>query len=686
MGARRKRVAQAKRPEIYHVPVPRLSDAPTKVATDALRPCFSDILGGGGVPSSPSILPANRTLPSASYAIAAAAFSAATTGVLRRRLKGKGPIALVVRVPGPSWVRPIRDLFTDRFGKEWQAVTSEFIKTSKQRSDRDSEIADDLARGRPVIGIAVEHDTLPTALAYAVDVTIRLQRPSGLTIKRAIRMFTGRRGPSCIEDNIAYGLEFHDLVAAFRAGSSPAEIVERLQKTAAVAGQLDTAERLPKLQDAFEYGLARTWGLALARDIADYRAGNLNWQDIDRGAILYSEPGLGKSLLARILAAACGVPLVAFSIADLFAGSPGYLDSVIKASRAMFERAAALAPCILFLDEIDALPNRATMSPRGADWWTPVVTDFLLSLDNAVAGKRSGIVVCAATNNIRGVDAALLRPGRLERAIEIARPDQRGIINILRYHLNGELIETDLTSVAELMVGFTGADIMMAARSARRIARYANRALECDDLIQAIVGNDHIAAAALGRICAHEAGHAVASVILRSGRLVRCVIGGAAGSGGRTLVANDADDLMTREALERRAIVLLAGRTAERVLIGDSSVGAGGDDDSDLAQVTQLVATLHASVGLGDTLTYLVSHREALAAVRTDHDLRSTVEKHLRALQARTEDFVRRHRDQVLKVADRLCARRQLSGEDIRRLIETNINETGSLSRCDDPS
>jgi ATP-dependent 26S proteasome regulatory subunit len=194
----------------------------------------------------------------------------------------------------------------------------------------------------------------------------------------------------------------------------------------------------------------------------------------------------------------------------------------------MFERAAAFgAPCILFLDEIDALPNRATMSPRGADWWTPVVTDFLLSLDNAVAGKRAGIVVVAATNNIGGVDAAVLRPGRLERAIEITRPDHAGTVNILRYHLHGELPGDDLTDVAHLMDGSTGAEIMMAVRDARRIARTAGRALALEDIAHAIAPIEEIAPAALNRICIHEAAHAVTALVAPSGVLKRAALSAA---------------------------------------------------------------------------------------------------------------------------------------------------------------
>lgn len=613
---------------------------------------------------------ANKTLPSACCAIVAAAFRQATSGVVRRQLKGRTALALAVLVPGPSWIRPVRDLFVSRFGEQWQAVAVEALKTPQQKSDLNSEIAADLARGRPVIGVAVDHDALPGSLTTAADLTIRINAPTAATIGRAIRMFTGRRVATDIDDGIAAGLEFHDLVAAFRANSSPADIIARLRKAVTNAGGAGTTERLPKLEDAVEYGDARTWGLALARDLADYRAGRLDWQSVDRGAVLFSEPGLGKSLYARVLAKACGVPLVAFSIADLFASSPGYLDSVIKASRAMFEHAAAMAPCILFLDEIDALPNRATMSPRGSDWWTAVVTDFLLSLDNAVAGKRAGIVVVAATNNIKGVDAAVLRPGRLERAIEIKRPDHAGTLNILRHHLNSDLPDADLSDIAHLMEGSTGAEIMITVRGARRIARYAGRNLEFQDLQQAIAPIRDVAPEALHHICIHEAAHAVASIILSSGTLKRCIVGGAAGAHGMTGIQLAMEDLLTQDSVEHRVMVLLSGRTAERILIGNAAIGAGGTDDSDLAQATQLVALLHASAGLGDMLTYITSYQDALNAVREDREIRSKVEQHLQALHTRTAEIVHRYRDAILTVADRLCTRRQLSGEEIRRIVQ----------------
>jgi cell division protease FtsH len=611
-----------------------------------------------------------KSTASAKCAIVAAAFREATTGAVRHKLKDKTALAVVVLVPGPSWIEPVRTLFVERYGKQWYAVETDTAKTAQRMTERNDAVATYLTRGYPVVGVAVVRDALPTALTTAADLTIRIDTLRGITIARAIRMFTSKLAPIAIDEKFSFSLEFHDLLAAFRANSSPADIVDRLRKTVGSASRSGTSERLPTLEDAVEYGAARTWGIALARDISDYRAGRLLWEDVDRGAVLHSEPGLGKSLFARILAQACEVPLVAFSVADLFANSPGYLDSVIKASRTMFERAAAVAPCILFLDEIDALPNRATMSTRAQEWWTSVVTDFLLSLDNAVAGKRAGVVVIGATNNIKGVDAAVLRPGRLERSIEIKRPDHAGVLNILRHHLNDELLDADLTDIAHLVDGSTGAEIMMMVRDARRIARYAGRRLELDDLSKAIAPVEDIAPQALSRICIHEAAHAVASIVVPSGILKRCVVGSADASFGRTIIQMDTDDLLTRDSVERRAVVLLCGRVAEELLIGNAGLGCGGDDSSDLAQVTQFVATLHASTGLGDTLTYVVSHRDALVEVRADLRLRSLVEQHMRTLQDRAETIVRRHRDEIVAVAEQLRIRRQLSGEEIRRIVE----------------
>jgi ATP-dependent Zn protease len=229
---------------------------------------------------------------------------------------------------------------------------------------------------------------------------------------------------------------------------------------------------------------------------------------------------------------------------------------------------------------------------------------------------------------------------------------------------------------------------MMIVRDARRIARYAGRALERDDLLRAIAPEEELSDNTLRRICIHEAAHAVASLAVPSGILTRCIIGGTSGGAGHTLIRTETDDLLTRDAIERRAVVLLSGRTAEQHLIGNVSLGAGGDDQSDLASVTQLIATLHASTGLGETLTYLAAHQDALAAVRSDRQLRSRVEKDMQSLQVRATDIVRRYRAAILAVADQLRARRQLSGDEVRRIFDENapLAPAGSTHEYAEPA
>jgi cell division protease FtsH len=226
----------------------------------------------------------------------------------------------------------------------------------------------------------------------------------------------------------------------------------------------------------------------------------------------------------------------------------------------------------------------------------------------AIESAGPGVIILGATNNISAVDAALLRPGRLDRTIELKRPGHAGIVNILRHHLDGALASADLTDVGHLLAGSTAAEIMMAARAARRIARNANRELKPDDLFQAVAPIEDIEPAALMRISLHEAAHAVASIAVPAGFLQRCSIGRQGGSPGRTIIRGETADLSTRDSIERRAVATLAGRAAEKLLLrGSIALGSGGDDSSDLALVTRHVASIHASTGLGSTLVYLVS-------------------------------------------------------------------------------
>jgi hypothetical protein len=342
-------------------------------------------------------------------------------------------------------------------------------------------VASDLAAGQSVIGIAVGPEKLlPATLIAAADLLITVSLDESVLVRTIFEVYG--QAPSLLGKVDLIGLSFDDIVAAMRPQSDPHDVVSRIAAAAKIRGGNQSSDDVPDLTTATEYGAAREWGLALARDLREYKAGNLPWREVDRGAVFFSGPGMGKSVLARSLARACEVPLIVGSIGELFATSSGHLDGVIKSMRELFARAAMAAPCILFLDEIDGLPSRESLDSRNRDWWMPVIEDFMLQLDDATSGKREGVVVIGATNRIGAVDPAILRPGRLERAIEIVAPGPDGILNVLRFHLRGKLSDDELGTTIGLFEGFTPAEIMETVRRAQRRARHDRRELSIGDL------------------------------------------------------------------------------------------------------------------------------------------------------------------------------------------------------------
>jgi len=599
-------------------------------------------------------------------AIIASALTAATTVQMRRDLAGTRARAFVIQVPSMGWIRPV-EKYLNELDVELFTIARDGSNRARDTSAvGNDDVAGALSRGRRVVGIAVNPETtLPSTLLTTADHVVKLTAPNGQVVRDAMRRCYGRGVPDEIPDSIVAGLELEDLIAVMRKGSRPSDVVQRLHNASRLRNNINVNERLPRLEDAIEYGAARTWGLALAQDFADYRAGKIKWADVSRGAVLHSDPGLGKTMFARMLAQACGVPLVNASVAELFANSAGFLDSVIKAQRAVFARAAALSPCVLHWDEVDGLPNRATISPRGADWWIPVIEDYMCLLDSAIAA-REGICVIGSTNRIDAIDAAIMRPGRLEVAIHIPRPDVTGIANILKFHLDENLPGVDLTGFATMLTGSTGADIMLVVRNARRTARQAGRAMIEDDLIGAILPPEDVPPAALRRMSVHEASHAVVTVATGVGRVAFCRLQTGGDEAGRTTIANESGDYETAAAIENRVVVYLAGRVGERVFMGAESGGAR----SDLARATATIAAMHMSDGLGNQLVHRGDESQALREVRRDRRLRATVEEHLQQLHARAEALVGEHRDAIAAIADELAKKRFLSGDAITAIME----------------
>jgi cell division protease FtsH len=610
--------------------------------------------------------------PGAASCLSSAALEAALAADVAVRLGGSEPIALTVRVPSAGWVKPIESAF-ERLDLRLAIIARDGSSRMAHKADAgNDEVGRHLSRGRTVVGIANSIAMLPRALVAAADAALEIKLNPAV-IRTAIARHVGSPPPEEPIEGLG-SLDFHDLVSAFRAGSSASEIVERLR----LAGRRMSSprdDRLPRLVDAIEYGAARTWGLSLGFEFAEFRAGRLAWRDVGgagANALFVGDSGLGKTFFARVLASHLGIPLIASSIAETFASSAGYLDSVIKAIRETFARAEASAPCALLWDEIDALPMRASLDGRSSSWWTPVVTEFLTLLDSAVSSERAGVCVWAATNYEHRIDPALIRPGRLGRTIRFVAPGPEGLASIARHHLDGELANADLSGIGQIGLGRSPAEIAAAVKEARRAARQSGRALLYDDLVEALAPRSDIDSATLRRVCGHEAGHVVVALALAVDEVVAVDVIGTADSFGRT-VTRRRTSVETRAIIENRVTAHLGGRAAEAVLFdGDCSANSGGDETSDLAMASRAVAALHYSEGLGSGLVYLGDEKAAVDMLCVDERLRATVEADLVRLHDRAVDILRLERRALDAVARALADRRHLGGEEIRRLFAEN--------------
>ena len=601
-------------------------------------------------------------------ALAASALEHALGKRGKQVLKRGKSFAMVVTVPTKEWVEPIVSAIKGMSEKRIR-----LIDASEKQSARTGMIASSfLSSGDSVVGVSqAPASLLPQTLLSASTHEFVVAAPTAEVVASAMKKsLTGRIPPTFAKLDLT-GLDFDVLCACLPRGTSKRNGVERLSRAVQQRPKALTAGTMafPPLESAIEYGEARRWGLDLKMDIADLRAGKISWQDVDRGAILAGPPGCGKTTLAGILAQACGVELVLGSIPELFASSAGYLDSVIKAQRKLFKTATAKAPCILFLDEIDGLPDPAKMSPRGKDWWLPVVLDFYLLLDSAMSA-RDGVIVIGATNRLNDISPALLRPGRLERAIHIGTPDAEGLANILRTHLGGTLADQDLLPLARVGKGATAAMAMEWVRAARRASRRAERPLELNDLVAQIRAGDNRTEAERYRAAVHEAGHAVVGSVL--GEVLEEVSIASRGQFRGWTQFQPTEGILDRLVLESRVARMLAGLVAEVEILGSASSGSGGSRESDLAQATIVLTSMHASFGMGETLLWQAAPEEVAAALNRDPALRTAVEADLQRLRADAERLVRGHRGDIDCVAKHLLGQGALSGDEVRKLISSS--------------
>lgn len=609
---------------------------------------------------------------SVSTVLAAAMLYDALTPRDRRRLTTGGGLAMTVAVSTPDWIDPIVDAL--RRAHEWREV---FKRHGSSRTSDKPEVGNDacasaLAAGRSALGVSTAPERyLPATLMAAADLRVTVGNPSTQAIRRTIQIATGRR-PGRLTDDFLRGLSPTEIVACIRKGSTASACVRRL-RAASASKRNDVEvglEAVPALADCLGYGEAQEWGLRLVSAIEEYRRGERPWESVeDRNIVLSGDAGVGKTTFARSLARSISAPLVATSVSSWFASTGGYLNEIVRAVDAVMARAGAHGePTILLLDEIDAIPNRATVDNRYRDYWVPIVSHILLALDSAVSGASSRLIVIGATNFPDRLDEALVRPGRLNRIVHIPRPDIRAVAGILRQHLGDALPGVDLMPLANIGAGATGAEIAGWAKGARMVARQDGREMVLGDLIDQITPPETRSPDLLRAISRHEASHASATILLGLGTITNVSLVARGGYAGRTSARLRDTDMMSAADLDALVVSILAGRAAGEHW-GRITSGAGGSRQSDLAHATALVAGKHGSWGLGGALLYRGDQSDAMSLIRTDPAFRKVVEADLQDLFERARNFVRTNAGTIDRLATRLMERRVLGGDEVHDIV-----------------
>lgn len=329
---------------------------------------------------------------------------------------------------------------------------------------------------------------------------------------------------------------------------------------------------------------------------------------IPKGVILVGPPGTGKTLLAKAVAGEAGVPFFSISGSDFVEMFVGVGASRV---RDLFEEAKKHQPCIVFIDEIDAVARRrGTGMGGGHDEREQTLNQMLVEMDGF--GVNEGVIVMAATNRVDILDPAILRPGRFDRQIAVGRPDVRGREEILQVHAKGKPLaeDVDLEEVARTTAGFTGADLENLMNEAAILAAKEQRAyIKQEDINRSFIKvgigaekKSRVISEKEKRITAyHEAGHAILFHLLPDVGPIHTVsiIPTGSGAAGYTMPLPERDEMFnTKGKMLQDIVVSLGGRVAEELVIGDVTTGAS----QDIKQATGVARAMVTKFGMSDSL------------------------------------------------------------------------------------
>ena len=410
---------------------------------------------------------------------------------------------------------------------------------------------------------------------------------------------------------------------------------------------------------------------------------------IPKGVLLVGPPGTGKTLLAKAIAGEAGVPFFSISGSDFVEMFVGVGASRV---RDPFEEAKKNAPCIIFIDEIDAVARRrGTGMGGGHDEREQTLNQMLVEMDGF--GVNEGIIVMAATNRVDILDPAIMRPGRFDRKVVVGRPDVRGREEILGVHAKNKPLgdDVDLKQIAQTTAGFTGADLENLLNEAAIIAAKENRAyIKQDDIKKSFVKvgigaekKSRVISDKEKRITAfHESGHAILFHLLPDVGPVYSVsiIPTGSGAAGYTMPLPEKDEMFnTKGKMLQDIVVSLGGRVAEELVFDDITTGAS----QDIKQATQMAKAMVTKYGMSDNIGLICYDNDDdevfigrdLAHTRGySEGVASAIDQEIKRIidecYAKAKQMIMDHRDVLDACANLLLEKEKISQKEFEALFD----------------
>lgn len=404
---------------------------------------------------------------------------------------------------------------------------------------------------------------------------------------------------------------------------------------------------------------------------------------VPKGILMVGPPGTGKTLLAKAVAGESNVPFYSISGSDF---SEMFVGVGAGRVRAMFKQAKATAPCIIFIDEIDAVGLKRGMKISGSEDQT--LNQILVEMDGM--DENNGVVVIAATNRADVLDPALLRSGRFDRQIKVALPDKKGRLEILQVHARNKKLEEniDLENIAKRTPGFSGADLENVLNEGAILAVRENREIitikDLDEAIDRVM----MGPAKKSRkysdeekklVAYHEAGHAVIGIKLKDAPKVRKItIIPRGDAGGYNLMLPEVEKyLSTKKSLEAQIVSYMGGRVAENLIFNDISAGASGDIQ-EATRIAKYMVTIYGMSKLGpvqyiDTSSmYYTGGDSSMSGYSQSKasEIDSEVLNIINEANTQAEKIIVENMDLLHLIANTLLEEETITEEEIQSLVE----------------